>query len=471
MSFCASCGHKIDVAEAILKFDVSHPPRKTEESKEQHKTVAAAAETAAVADADPNAETVGADGDPPESEPEEDEDENSLPNLYKRAKEFLDAREYTRAKEIYTKIVTEIDDKEHAAHWGLYLVDERNFHAEEKVLQCFACIPFRTGAESIRREILTNRNLDNAMSNASIDDRKIYNDEAIKHAENIYRIYKEGIEGLTAIAERKYDLLCNTFETIGLAAMAARVAYPVGVGIKFISDKHYIRFRTNRMNMLHLDVLSVTGQAEPKYGLWHYRHVLMNPENGILSWSELRTFNDCNNPETIYGEMDYFHKIGYALLGLWSDKVILRTGNRVFYCIFAEQPPNIQSMFEQCYSTLCVPIVEDPDSTSTVRKPSDFYQVAPIETNFETVKKSKWIRKKKQGACYIATAVYGNYEAPEVMALRHFRDEVLEKSMFGRVFVNVYYIISPPLAKRLGADSAMTRWVRGLLDRIVKRLG
>jgi hypothetical protein len=274
---------------------------------------------------------------------------------------------------------------------------------------------------------------------------------------------------VTSVAERNYDVLCNTFETIGIAAVAAKIAYPVGVGIQFISDKHYIQFRVNRMNMLHLDALSITGKEELKHELWHYRHVLMNPENGVMSWSELRTFKNCDNPETIAGEVDYFHKFGYALLGLWDDKVIVRKGNRVFYCVFAVQPEHIRLMFECCYSTVCVPVVEDSDSEKTTRKPSVYYQVAPIDSNFETVKKSRWVRVKKS-ACYIATAVYGDYEAPEVKTLRRFRDETLDKSVLGRLFITLYYAISPPLAKRLGADSSVTRCVRRLLDKIVRHL-
>src|SRR3989338_9482327 len=41
--------------------------------------------------------------------------------------------------------------------------------------------------------------------------------------------------------------------------------------------------------------------------------------------------------------------------------------------------------------------------------------------------------------CFVATAVYGDREAPEVQALRRFRDEVLMDSPFGRACVDFYY--------------------------------
>lgn len=50
------------------------------------------------------------------------------------------------------------------------------------------------------------------------------------------------------------------------------------------------------------------------------------------------------------------------------------------------------------------------------------------------------------GGCFIATAAYGSYMAPEVQLLRDFRDSYLITNPAGRAFVNAYYALSPPLA-------------------------
>jgi ribosomal protein L7/L12/DNA-directed RNA polymerase subunit RPC12/RpoP len=76
----------------------------------------------------------------------------------------------------------------------------------------------------------------------------------------------------------------------------------------------------------------------------------------------------------------------------------------------------------------------------------------------------------KVSKCYIATAVYGSYEAPEVRVLRRFRDEVLTKSMAGRAFIRSYYAVSPPVARRLENAGRINRLVRRMLDKIVHRL-
>lgn len=57
---------------------------------------------------------------------------------------------------------------------------------------------------------------------------------------------------------------------------------------------------------------------------------------------------------------------------------------------------------------------------------------------------------KKSGGCYIATAIYGSYDCPNVWVLRRFKDEFLDKSILGRAFIKLYYSISPTLVKKYG---------------------
>lgn len=52
----------------------------------------------------------------------------------------------------------------------------------------------------------------------------------------------------------------------------------------------------------------------------------------------------------------------------------------------------------------------------------------------------------KEG-CYIATCVYGSYNSPEVWTLRRYRDEYLKSKLFGRIFIKIYYAISPTIVK------------------------
>lgn len=54
------------------------------------------------------------------------------------------------------------------------------------------------------------------------------------------------------------------------------------------------------------------------------------------------------------------------------------------------------------------------------------------------------------GFCYVATAVYGDRDHPEVMRLRGFRDSVLLRSASGRRFVRWYYREGPGLALMQG---------------------
>lgn len=72
--------------------------------------------------------------------------------------------------------------------------------------------------------------------------------------------------------------------------------------------------------------------------------------------------------------------------------------------------------------------------------------------------------------CFIATAVYGSYDCPEVLVLRRFRDEVLLKNLIGKSFVKFYYKIGPFITGFATKNPAISKLFRPVLDRTVNIL-
>lgn len=78
--------------------------------------------------------------------------------------------------------------------------------------------------------------------------------------------------------------------------------------------------------------------------------------------------------------------------------------------------------------------------------------------------------KKKSGGCYVATAVYGSYDCPEVWTLRRYRDNVLAESLSGRMFIRFYYAVSPTAVKLFGSRNWFKDSLKPLLDHFVAKL-
>ncbi|CDF21291.1 dNA-directed DNA polymerase III PolC [Prevotella sp. CAG:617] len=74
------------------------------------------------------------------------------------------------------------------------------------------------------------------------------------------------------------------------------------------------------------------------------------------------------------------------------------------------------------------------------------------------------------GGCYIATAVYGSYDCPQVCVLRRFRDNFLAESYLGRVFIKVYYTLSPSFVKWFGHYKEFNWIFKYPLDKFVQYL-
>lgn len=78
--------------------------------------------------------------------------------------------------------------------------------------------------------------------------------------------------------------------------------------------------------------------------------------------------------------------------------------------------------------------------------------------------------KGGNGGCYIATAVYGSYDCPQLWVLRRFRDYFLAESYLGRVFIKIYYTLSPSFVKWFGHYKVFNWVFKYPLDKLVKYL-
>lgn len=78
--------------------------------------------------------------------------------------------------------------------------------------------------------------------------------------------------------------------------------------------------------------------------------------------------------------------------------------------------------------------------------------------------------KFSTSGCYVATAIYGSYDCPQVWTLRRFRDNTLASTWYGRAFIHIYYAVSPTLVKWFGHTTWFPNMWRGKLDKMVDTL-
>lgn len=73
------------------------------------------------------------------------------------------------------------------------------------------------------------------------------------------------------------------------------------------------------------------------------------------------------------------------------------------------------------------------------------------------------------GPCFVATVAFGE-GAPELHALRGFRDRVLLRSRAGRVFTETYYRVGPVMAGAVARSSVLSGLTRATLRRLIPHL-
>ena len=78
------------------------------------------------------------------------------------------------------------------------------------------------------------------------------------------------------------------------------------------------------------------------------------------------------------------------------------------------------------------------------------------------------ISSATSGGCYIATMAYGDYDHPQVLELRKFRDGFLSKTILGLYFIRFYYRYSPLLVEKLKNKTKINELIRTFLDQLIK---
>ena len=132
-----------------------------------------------------------------------------------------------------------------------------------------------------------------------------------------------------------------------------------------------------------------------------------------------------------------------------------KSANRNFFLMLQYLDSNLRNRLRDSVKGLCEPF------TTQISKYEPDYQ-DPITKHIAS--------QTPSGGCYVATAVYGSYDCPQVWTLRRYRDYTLAETWYGRAFIHTYYAISPALVKWFGHTEWFKKMWKGKLDRMVANL-
>ena len=77
-------------------------------------------------------------------------------------------------------------------------------------------------------------------------------------------------------------------------------------------------------------------------------------------------------------------------------------------------------------------------------------------------------KEKKHSGCFIATEIYKDFDSPEVLSFRKFRESYLKKKKWGKLFIKYYYLASPYIVKTIRKNFMIRKVIKIGLDTILR---
>jgi hypothetical protein len=109
--------------------------------------------------------------------------------------------------------------------------------------------------------------------------------------------------------------------------------------------------------------------------------------------------------------------------------------------------------------------LSNKDRNEIIRSTKQDHYTYTISNSVSTSKPTK-----RSSGCFIATAVYGSYDSPQVLRFRQFRDQALLRNTFGRPFVKLYYQFGPYLATFVAKSRFLKAITRAFLECLLRQI-
>ena len=163
------------------------------------------------------------------------------------------------------------------------------------------------------------------------------------------------------------------------------------------------------------------------------------------------------------GSNDFHEEDGYRICNYCGTKHIITAENQRIVYTDIDLQKDIEQLLEKCKT--------EPDRSKKYAQrilemdPNNSDAIRILASHLQSKQNNQ-----SSGGCYVATAVYGSYDCPQVWTLRRYRDNTLAETWYGRTFIYIYYFISPTLVKWFGETEWFKNMWKPKLDRMVRRL-
>ena len=160
------------------------------------------------------------------------------------------------------------------------------------------------------------------------------------------------------------------------------------------------------------------------------------------------------------GSNDFREENGYRICNHCGTKHIITVEDQRIAQSTIELQDDVARLLKLCKS--------EPDRA--YKYAQRILEIDPYNSEAIRIVNANMQKSQSSSGCYVATAVYGSYDCPQVWTLRRYRDDTLAGTWYGRAFIHTYYAISPTLVKWFGETQWFKNLWKPMLDKMVTRL-